>query len=616
MKYDIFISYRRDGGEVTARILRDSLTQRGYKVFFDVESLRSGAFNTKLYSVIDECKDFVLVLSPKALDRCADSDDWVRREVEYALEKKKNVIPILLRNFEFPAALPDSLKELPYRNGLAANLEYYDAFLNKLEAFLTTRKSLWYRLKSMRWSVKTAVVILLMAVLLAGSALVVSLMNMFPRTAEQINVTEEVISNIGYNLSCLDIMADAHEDMLQAAEDAILTGEESIRTYRFSSYYNTFENVDLIKGKPTEAMLERVAETPISVAEITAMYGMLETFRTECINALEYMEYMTGEDCVLTDSEKLQIVGLYQEYLQQTLAWFAYCTNEMLLPVNNERHLEVFWKETLPYLGSIPLSEKTWSRDKDALIEAGNECYENMEDILAELGSIVGNSNMALREQQADTVQELVDAHYTRERSEKIVDYMSREWEAELTETYLRQGCSPAEAKEKAVKEAEQRAWELDVMLKLSARLTDEVDIIWEKMTYLLDLGMYEEAEECISLYQTKMTNSDRYMPALVLFAELLQKETLDYGIMVMEYYTDDGINEQLMIGDIIYGFNGEPCRTVADYLAMKAALAEDSYTVKLLRLDEAYQIQVLELTLTADSPRVYINDLTPVTEE
>ena len=47
-KYDIFISYRRDGGQETARILRDSLAERGYRVFFDVESLRSGAFNTKL----------------------------------------------------------------------------------------------------------------------------------------------------------------------------------------------------------------------------------------------------------------------------------------------------------------------------------------------------------------------------------------------------------------------------------------------------------------------------------------------------------------------------------------------------------------------------------------
>ena len=39
-KYDVFISYRRDGGDVTAKHLRDALTEKGYKVFLDVESLR------------------------------------------------------------------------------------------------------------------------------------------------------------------------------------------------------------------------------------------------------------------------------------------------------------------------------------------------------------------------------------------------------------------------------------------------------------------------------------------------------------------------------------------------------------------------------------------------
>ena len=89
MSYDVFISYRRVGGEHSARMIRDSLTEAGYDVFFDVESMRSGNFNTKLYSVIDECTDFVLILSPDALDRCSDEKDWVRREVEYAISKKQ-----------------------------------------------------------------------------------------------------------------------------------------------------------------------------------------------------------------------------------------------------------------------------------------------------------------------------------------------------------------------------------------------------------------------------------------------------------------------------------------------------------------------------------------------
>lgn len=41
-KYDIFISYRRDGGYETAQLLYDSLKQLGYRVSFDMETLRGG----------------------------------------------------------------------------------------------------------------------------------------------------------------------------------------------------------------------------------------------------------------------------------------------------------------------------------------------------------------------------------------------------------------------------------------------------------------------------------------------------------------------------------------------------------------------------------------------
>lgn len=615
MKYDIFISYRRDGGEVTARILRDSLTERGYNVFFDVESLRSGAFNTKLYSVIDECRDFIIVLSPNALDRCANPEDWVRREVEYALEKKKNVIPILLRSFEFPDDLPESMGELPNQNGLTANLELFDAFLDKLESFLWAKKRFWARIKDLLKTLKTMQAVLAAAALLVAGLLTFNWFQQYPRTQEQIDLTESVIGNVGYTLSCMDVLAEAHRDMLQAAEDCLITGEESVCASRFALCANTFEETDIASAQPDQHLLSRMESSQFSSEEMKAMYNALLTFREESVDTLAYMEFVVSDECVLSDSEKLRIISLYEEYLTEQLEWFACCANEMLLPVTAEKYLEDFWQEVLPYLGSIPLSEKNWSREREALVEAGNECYENMQDILTELSGIQGDSNAALRQMQEDTIARLVEKGYTRERAEKIVDYMSRDWEAELTESYLRQGCSQEEAQARGKEEAELRSWELDVMLKLSPLITDEVGLIWDKMTYLLDLGMYEEAEECINLYQMKMTNSDRYLPGLVLFSELMQEDILDYGIMVMEYYEADGINEVLMIGDIIYGFNGEPCRTVADYLAMKAALTTDSYTVKLFRLDEDLSIQILELILTTDMPRVYINDLTPVAE-
>ena len=108
-KYDIFISYRRDGGAETAKHLRDILTAKGYSVFFDTDSLRNGAFNQELINVIRNCKDFILILSPNALDRCVNDGDWVRQEIACALESDKNIVPVMHKNFRFPEKLPDDI---------------------------------------------------------------------------------------------------------------------------------------------------------------------------------------------------------------------------------------------------------------------------------------------------------------------------------------------------------------------------------------------------------------------------------------------------------------------------------------------------------------------------
>ena len=53
-KYDIFISYRRDGGFETAKHLYDLLTQDGYTISFDTDNLREGDFDATLLNRIDK----------------------------------------------------------------------------------------------------------------------------------------------------------------------------------------------------------------------------------------------------------------------------------------------------------------------------------------------------------------------------------------------------------------------------------------------------------------------------------------------------------------------------------------------------------------------------------
>ena len=101
MDYQIFISYRRDGGEALACLINEKLKQRGYEPFYDVESLRSGKFNDEILRVIKASTDVVVILSPNGLDRCKNEEDWMRKEIAFALKCKKHIIPIMMRNFEF-----------------------------------------------------------------------------------------------------------------------------------------------------------------------------------------------------------------------------------------------------------------------------------------------------------------------------------------------------------------------------------------------------------------------------------------------------------------------------------------------------------------------------------
>lgn len=93
-EYDIFISYRRVGGADKARILKTELEARGYKVFLDFYELKDGVFDKRIMDAIDSSPIFMFLLTPNSLERCLNDDDWVRKEIEYAVDNHKHFIPI------------------------------------------------------------------------------------------------------------------------------------------------------------------------------------------------------------------------------------------------------------------------------------------------------------------------------------------------------------------------------------------------------------------------------------------------------------------------------------------------------------------------------------------
>lgn len=132
----VFISYRRANAP-WAIAINQYLTNSGYDVFIDFWSIRSGDFEQIITQSILASAHFLVLLTPSAIERCTEPNDWLRREIEIALYSKRNIIPIFLENFDFgdPATyeyLTGDLENLRKYNGLPIHVEYFPEGMERL----------------------------------------------------------------------------------------------------------------------------------------------------------------------------------------------------------------------------------------------------------------------------------------------------------------------------------------------------------------------------------------------------------------------------------------------------------------------------------------------------
>ncbi|MEE0992964.1 MAG: TIR domain-containing protein, partial [Bacteroidales bacterium] len=107
--FDVFISYRRSDGTVKAKALDLAFSIDDCRTFLDFKSLGTGAFDKRLEDAVLDAPIFVMVLTPDYFARCNEKGDWVRREIELALDNGKIIIPI---NYDGKVnCVPDYLDE-------------------------------------------------------------------------------------------------------------------------------------------------------------------------------------------------------------------------------------------------------------------------------------------------------------------------------------------------------------------------------------------------------------------------------------------------------------------------------------------------------------------------
>lgn len=139
VKNTVFISYRRANGAY-AQLIRQSLPKGKYDVFFDFNSINSGAFEQIIFNQILARTHFIIILTPSALQRCSDVNDLFRREIETALVSKRNIIPLFFDDFTWSNQqqyLTEKMVSLSKYNGLEVDpVKHFDDTMKRLKKFL------------------------------------------------------------------------------------------------------------------------------------------------------------------------------------------------------------------------------------------------------------------------------------------------------------------------------------------------------------------------------------------------------------------------------------------------------------------------------------------------
>lgn len=159
-KYDIFISYRSEDGAQYARILQMMLEKTGYRVFLDYDELKSNRFGEDITQAIQSAPIFLMVLTPLYLKRCKEEGNWIKREIDIAINCQRHFVP-LNPDHKFtgvPAGLPPEIEDIVvnYQHsiidfGQTLKATYGQMIENQIKPIIKPRKKSWAR-----WSLMAA----------------------------------------------------------------------------------------------------------------------------------------------------------------------------------------------------------------------------------------------------------------------------------------------------------------------------------------------------------------------------------------------------------------------------------------------------------------------------
>ena len=622
-QYDIFISYRRSSYD-TANLIATRLKSAGYSVFFDMEALRSGKFNEQLFEVIDNCKDFLVVLPPNALDRCVNEDDWVRLEVCRAMAKKKNIVPVMLNGFTWPNPMPNGMEELPdYQALTATSTEYFDMAMERLQQkFLRSKRHLFLR----KWVKFFAVVIVSLLTILSITWGVLYFLSM--------DVCTKYATCLTKDASAVHTIVEQNEKLQRdwkVFRDAIVREHNVEKIGHLQE--DMLATVDCVENNIVQSW--NVDSMDLQISDYHGFLLSLHGINAEEIKLSPTIATMYYEDYVANDLEKIRMAVMDPNTINlragdMFLEVFAHSKNSYYASILSE--LSNFPESSLTTFNEL---NKLWIHFPKEYLLGGDRMYyediinsesKKIELLLSEFESVLNEEDARMEDLQRQTdkmehdmnqyyenISKKMDSTAAAIQAARAIDAYEKDMQHELAirkekvnakavevkatraelekldkqyvETYesLKNKCTIEETDDQWYMWGKIRRWGQYLNIITQSRKQLDAQGVRSTSSITPDI-VYAEMNSLLTVYQTYHPEAKDYVSAAKLFYKEVSRGKREYAGVVVFAFKDDVKHPVLKVGDIITEYAGN---TIKTYDELKSVYKEHGNAkASFIRLD------------------------------
>lgn len=572
---EVFISYRRDGGEFIAKKLRDTLVKAHYHAFLDIEGLGSGNFNEHLLQAIDSCTDYILVLSKNSLDRCINDDDWVRREIEYAHSKGKHIITLVNKDFVFPESLPESCKFLTGDDIERIEYENLDDIPLLLKIFKERLKIHRHRFELFNTRVLPliAAVVCVSLIFFAINSSIKNNKEKFPKADSDKILTEQVFNYIDANLSLVDKFSLDYINLLDSCihiADNYRNADFSIPIEKIEALWCFMNTLDLKAYDFPVDFDSDLSNSHFNTESVKIFNTYISAEKDMLIKNIHYLATLfyceTQDDNDIIPSNKDYFIML-KEMLYDFNESYLLATNDALNPILYEYEpFVLFRKDVLSKYSTISFDNYEWLPTKE-LEKYLSAIISSMED---DKTSLQKQLNVEQDDIDKLTLKILLDKGLTRTDAIDLIEHKNalEIKKSTLTDKKLELALANYKFKQKLVYKDGDSDSRLEYKTR-TAFTNGYYDVV--NLNFKSFKQIYPEYIENISVI----------IETFSLFAQNYKKYKFDDILFVIDYSGNSENQKLFELGDIIISVNENTFNGFEEFMNMRSSGVT---TIKVLR--------------------------------